>query len=70
MSTAYHPQTDGETDQMNDVTELYLPSYCTYKQHDWASIMAMAQYGYGNPKHTSTKLSSNSANCGFKPRMN
>jgi len=68
MSTAYHPQTDGQTERMNQVIEAYLRSYCNYEQNDWASMLAMAEYAYNNSKHSSTKISPFYANYGFEPR--
>jgi len=51
MSTAYHPQTDGPTERINQVIEAYLRSYCDYEQNHWASMLAMAEYAYNNSKH-------------------
>jgi len=68
MSTAYHPQTDGQTERINQVIESYLRSYCNYEQNDWASMLAMAEYAYNNSKHSSTKISPFYANYGFEPR--
>jgi len=68
MSTAYHPQTDGQTERINQVIESYLRSYCNYEQNDCASMLAMAEYAYNNSKHSSTKISPFYANYGFEPR--
>jgi len=68
MSTAYHPQTDGQTERINQVIEAYLRSYCNYEQNDWASMLAMAEYAYNNSKHALTKISPFYANYGFEPR--
>ena len=68
MSTAYHPQTGGQRERINQVIESYLRSYCTYEKNDWVSMLAMAQYAYNNSKHSSTKLSHFYANYGFEPR--
>jgi len=68
MSTAYHPQTDGQTERINQVIESYLRSYCNYEQNDWASMLAMAEYAYNNSKHSATKISPCYANYGFEPR--
>jgi transposase InsO family protein len=70
MSTAYHPQTDGQTERINQVIESYLRSYCNYEQNDWASMLAMAEYAYNNSKHSTTKISPFYANYGFEPRTN
>jgi len=68
MSTAYHPQTDGQTERINQVIESYLRSYCNYEQNDWASMLAMAEYAYNNSKHSTTKISPFYANYGFEAR--
>jgi len=68
MSTAYHPQTDGQTERINQVIESYLRSYCNYEQNDWASMLAMAEYAYNNSKHSVTKISPFYANYGFEAR--
>jgi len=68
MSTAYHPQTDRQTERMNQIIECYLRSYCNYEQNDWASMLAMAEYAYHNSKHSSTKISPFYANYGFEPQ--
>jgi hypothetical protein len=68
ISTAYHPQTDGQTERINQVIESYLRSYCNYERNDWASMLAMAEYAYNNSKHASTKVSPFYANYGFEAR--
>jgi transposase InsO family protein len=70
MSTAYHPQTDGQTERINQVIKSYLRFYCNYEQNDSASMLAMAEYAYNNSKHASTKISPFYANYGFKPQTN
>jgi hypothetical protein len=70
MSTAYCPQTDGQTEHINQVIELYLRSYCNYKQNNWASILAMAEYAYNNSKLSSTTISPYYANYRLEPRTN
>jgi len=68
MSTAYHPQTDGQMERINQVIESYLRSYCNYERNDLASMLAMAEYAYNNSKHASTKISPFYANYGFQAR--
>jgi len=38
MSTAFHPQGDGQTERVNQTLEQYLRGYCTYQQDDWVSL--------------------------------
>lgn len=70
MSTAYHPQSNGQTERINQDIESYPRSYCNYEQNSWVSMLAMAEYAYHNLKHSSTKISTFYANCGFEPRTN
>jgi hypothetical protein len=70
MSTTYHPQTDGQTECINQVIELYLRSCCNYEQNDWATMLAMAEYEYNNSKHATIIISPCYANYGFELRMN
>jgi len=56
MSTAFHPESDGQTERIDQVIESYRRSYCNYEQNDWASMLAIAEYAYNNSKHSSTKI--------------
>ena len=42
ISTAFHPETDGQTERVNQTLEQYLRSYCSYQQDDWASLLPLA----------------------------
>ena len=39
MSTAYHPQTDGGTERMNQEIEAYLRAYCVNQPETWAEYL-------------------------------
>jgi transposase InsO family protein len=56
LSMAYHPQTDGQMENLNLMIECYLMSYCNYEQNDWASMLAMVKYAYNNLKHSATVM--------------
>ena len=43
-SSAFHPQTDGQTERLNSVLEQYLRIYCDYQQTDWATLLPMAEF--------------------------
>ena len=54
LSTAYHPQTDGQTERQNQILEHYLRTYCNFEQNDWAQWLPLAQHVYNNSVHSVT----------------
>lgn len=54
LSTAYHPQTDGQTERQNQTLEHYLRAFVNEQQNDWASLLPMAEFAYNNSRHSST----------------
>ncbi len=62
LSTAFHPQTDGQTERVNQVLEQYLRSYCSYQQDDWAELLPLAEHAYNSAVSESTKMSPFEAN--------
>ena len=70
MSTAFHLQTDGQTERVNQILEQYLRSYCSYQQDDWAELLSLAEHAYNSAVSESTKVSPFEANYGFSPRTN
>ena len=57
MSTAYHPQTDGQTEQVNQSLEQYLQCYVDYNLDDWLQLLGVAEFAYNNVAHEGTKSS-------------
>jgi len=54
-SSAYHPQTDGQTERVNQILEHYLRRYCIWDQDDWVDLLPFAEFCYNNTVHTATK---------------
>jgi len=48
VSTAFHSQTDGQTEHSNTVVEQYLRGYCNYQQNNWSELVSMAEFSYNN----------------------
>ncbi|KJZ68287.1 hypothetical protein HIM_12322 [Hirsutella minnesotensis 3608] len=48
LSTAYHPQTDGATERMNQEVLVYLRIFVAYAQTDWARLLPMAMLAINN----------------------
>src|SRR5437762_7421274 len=53
LSTAFHPQTDGQTERMNQTLEQYLRIFCNYQQDDWANLLSLAEFSYNNSRQAS-----------------
>ncbi|MBW0531702.1 hypothetical protein O181_071417 [Austropuccinia psidii MF-1] len=57
LSTAYHPETHGQTERVNQILEQYLWIYVIYHQDDWNTWLPLAEFSYNNSDHSSTKQS-------------
>jgi len=66
---AYHPQTDGQTERINQELEQYLRVFIDHRQEQWLDWLEMAEFIYNNKIHTTTKISPFKANYGQDPRM-
>ncbi|MBW0571918.1 hypothetical protein O181_111633 [Austropuccinia psidii MF-1] len=55
LSTAFHPETDGQTERVNQILEQYLRMYVSYHQDDWHTWLPLAEFAYNNAEHSSTK---------------
>lgn len=54
FSTSFHPQTDGQTERVNALLELYLRHYVSANQHDWAKLLDVAQFSYNMQRSEAT----------------
>jgi len=69
LSTAFHPQTDGQTELMNQELEQYLQFFVEHRQKDWLEWLAAAEFAVNNKMHMATKVSPFMANYGKELRM-
>jgi len=67
LSTAYHPQTDGQTERINQEIEMFLQHYMNYQQDNWTDWLAAAEFQYNNKKHVATGKTSFKLNFGRHP---
>jgi hypothetical protein len=56
MSTAFHPQTDGQTERMNRLMEEILRSYVNDVGNDWDEHLTAAEIAVNTSKHASTEF--------------
>ena len=68
VTTAFHPQTDGQTERFNTVMEQYLRSYVNYLQDDWSSWLPLAEFAANNQASEATGMSPFFASHGYHPR--
>ena len=70
FSTAYHPQTDGQTERMNQVLEDYLRHFCSYYQDNWDKILDMAEFSINNLNSAGLGVSPFFFTYGHHPKFN
>ena len=68
MSTAFHPQTDGQSEILNQILEQYLRTFCNYHQDDWLELLPFAKFSYNNSTNASMKMTLFYASYGQHPR--
>jgi hypothetical protein len=57
LSTAYHPQTNGQTERMNQKIEKILRIFVNYAQDDWKNLLPIVQAALMNRNFSFTGLS-------------
>ena len=57
LSTAYHPETDRQTERTNQELKQYLRMYVNHRQNNWSEWLATAEFTFNNKVHTATKMS-------------
>jgi hypothetical protein len=68
LSTSKHPQTDGQTEVMNQHLETMLRAYVHHDQTEWAAWLDILQFAYNNSTHSSHKSKPAELLLGYKPR--
>ena len=56
MSSAYHPESDGQTEKTNRTLEDLLRHYVAYDQKDWDMWLPIVEHTYNNTHHASIKM--------------
>jgi hypothetical protein len=67
-STAYHPQTDGQTERVNQELKEFLTMFVNHQQDDWSDWLAVAQFCHNDRIHSATGFSPFFLNNGRHPR--
>jgi hypothetical protein len=69
LSSAFHPQTDGQTERMNRDLQQYLRLFTAEKQDEWVDWLPIAQFSYNTKKQASTQKSPFEVIRSYVPRM-
>ena len=51
LSTAYHPQTDGTTERVNQEIKAYLSIYCSSHPEEWPNMTPILEFTHNNRQH-------------------
>ncbi|KAL8102890.1 hypothetical protein AgCh_027424 [Apium graveolens] len=57
LSTSYHPQTDGQTERVNQCIEMYLRCTTRQKPKQWSKCLSMAEWWYNTSHHSAIGMS-------------
>ncbi len=69
ISTAFHPQTDGLSEQKNQWVEQYLHLVTSASPEDWTYWLTIATAIHNNRKNATTGLSPNEVLIGYEPTL-
>jgi len=69
LLTVFHPQTDKQTERVNQELEQYLRMFIDHRQEQWPEWLGMTEFAYNNKVHSSTRTSPFKANYRQDPRM-
>ena len=68
MSTAYHPQIEGQMERVNQVLEGYICIFVNYDQDDWYYLLPLAEFAYNNSLTNAYNMTPFFANCQDHPQ--
>jgi hypothetical protein len=68
-STAFHPETDGQTERVNQTLKTYLRAFVNHQQSDWPELIKIAEFAINNSRHSSTGQVPLEALMGYLPRF-
>jgi transposase InsO family protein len=68
MSSSYHPQSDGQTERLNQTMETFLRCFVNACPSKWLHWLSLAEFWYNSCTHSALDMSPFEALYGYKPR--
>lgn len=68
LSSAFRPDTDGQTERTNHFIADYLRAFVSPLQTDWSELLSLAEFAYNSRVHPSTGMTPFVADLGYNPR--
>ncbi|EKD03262.1 retrotransposon nucleocapsid protein [Trichosporon asahii var. asahii CBS 8904] len=68
LSSAAHPQTDGQSEIVNQWLTQFLRIFSNYEQDDWADLLPQAEFAYNSTPHSAIGMTPFEAHSGRRPR--
>jgi transposase InsO family protein len=68
MSSSYHPQSDGQTERLNQSMDTFLRCFANACPSKWSSWLPLAEFWYNSSPHSALGRSPFEALYGFPPR--
>ena len=69
LSTAFHPQTDGETKRVNQEIEQFFCIFCNFQQDNWSQLLPFAEFAHNIRTHSTTSHSPFQIWYGYQPEF-
>src|SRR5215813_6209832 len=68
-STAHHPQTDGQTEWVNQEIKVYIRMFVNQRQDNWDEWLVTMEFAYNNCIHSATGKTPFEMDHGYHPYM-
>jgi len=67
-STAYHPQTNGETERVNQELEIYFRIFCSNNPRTWKQLNSLMEFSHNQKVHSTMKQTPFYLMMGYEPK--